>query len=343
MESLGKWFRNLLGSGTLAVAALSAPDGLGDYVGCLQKIVDDKPVCRDVFESVYGLNLVILFFVDNAEKVGCVTIFVERKSVLNASHQNEHHRPFIFPISNADGLGSGVYGLLVDAQPDLIDEVLVWEDRIACPDCFALLGLREIGEDFIWCPSPIDNELRLHMGFDCGAFSNVLASNQNGHRSFVLTPNQGRCNLNQLDRHPWPLVSDERLSGQPIGFGVRVSRPGRKEQHQYQKADFNPGDDNLSPRQPSKLLCSLRHSPLLASIAIAAFLGLIAGVFLWKAVGHHIERGLLDRRAIGWFSSALGVYALAILLAIVSSQAYKYKTGINRYYCAYQASSNLSV
>jgi len=95
--------------------------------------------------------------------------------------------------------------------------------------------------------------------------------------------------------------------------------------------------------QPSKFFCRLSHAPLLAPIAIAAFLGLIAGVALWKAVGLHIERGLLDSRTMSWFASALGVYALAILLAFVSGQAYKYKTGINRYYCAYHVSSNLSV
>lgn len=53
------------------------------------------------------------------------------------------------------------------------------------------------------------------------------------------------------------------------------------------------------------------YSKLLVHFAPGAFLGVLAVVCLWEAIGHHVERGLSDARTIAWFSAAASAHGVA--------------------------------
>jgi hypothetical protein len=340
MGFLGKWaFRGVLAISP-ALFTLSSTAASGDCHRGFDGLFRNEFISFEILQARDAGNAVSILLVDDTQKIGCMTTFVEGEAILNAPDQYRGEmRDWIKPRCFCGGFN----GFLLDSDIEYRGKWPPRENRLALPESLTFAGTREISKNLVGQSLPIDNQFCIYISPDSGCLSNIIAGNQERYRHFIFAPLQRRDDLYLLDRHPRTLISIEELSRQPIGFGIRISSPSGIEQHQYQEGNFTRSDEDLIPRQPSKLLCRLSHAPSLAPIAIAAFLGLIAGVLLWKAVGHRIERGFLDRRTIGWFTGALGVYALAILLAFVSGQAYKYKTGINRYYCAYQASSNFSV
>ncbi|MEM7043711.1 MAG: hypothetical protein AAF543_12950 [Pseudomonadota bacterium] len=330
----------------LGLAALAAAFLLSGY-----HVASDRPVFQD---NLLDWNIAFIRS-DHTRAITAISkqhehelceakLIVERRPVLNAADQNHG---YVSSVSMADS--GSISEVLIDflfwnGNSLRGFENLAREDGNAAKAQWPLsIRLRELFENVFTQSRKLRYDSRADLNLYREALPVVLEEKAKCDSAFSISPDQGRSLLDAFDRHPRALLSDERLLGQSICFSVRERGLRGVNQHSHQQSDFEDGHSNLRQGEPSQILCSFSHAPLLAQVLPIIAVSLFAGIFLWRGIGFHVDDGRLSGRAVSWISLSLLLMALAVILCFVLGETYKYKREVDCNDHANYDSSSLSV